>query len=82
MKKKLLIAGSAIAGLLIVSFLGLALFLDANQFRPQLEQAMGAALGRTVERVIAAASARTPVCLISPVGSPVSDTAPKRARTR
>jgi AsmA protein len=48
MKKKLLIAGSAIAGLLVVSFLGLALFLDANQFRPQLEQAMGAALGRTV----------------------------------
>src|SRR6266850_4301974 len=48
MKKKLLIAGSAIAGLLVVSFLGLALFLDANQFRPQLEQAMGGALGRTV----------------------------------
>jgi AsmA protein len=48
MTKKLLIAGAAIAGLLVVSALGLFLFLDANQFRPQLEQAMGAALGRTV----------------------------------
>jgi hypothetical protein len=43
MKKKLLIAGSAIAGLLVVSILGLVSFLDANQFRPQLEQTMGGA---------------------------------------
>jgi AsmA protein len=48
MKKKLLIAGSAIAGLLVISILGLVLFLDANQFRPQLEQTMGEALGRKV----------------------------------
>jgi AsmA protein len=48
MKKKLLIAGSAIVGLLIVVVAGLWLFLDANQFRPQLENAMGGALGRKV----------------------------------
>jgi len=48
MTKKLLIAGSVIAGLLVVSGLALVLFLDANQFRPQLEQAMGDALGRKV----------------------------------
>lgn len=48
MKTKLLIAGSAVAGLLIVVAVGLWLFLDANQFRPQLENAMGAALGRKV----------------------------------
>lgn len=48
MKKKLLIAGSAVAGLVVVAVLGLWLFLDANQFRPQLEAAMGGALGRKV----------------------------------
>src|SRR5687768_8429920 len=48
MTRKLLIAGSVIVGLLVVSVLGVALFLDANQFRPQLEQAMGGALGRKV----------------------------------
>ena len=48
MTKKLLIAGSVIVGLLVVSVLGLALLLDANQFRPQLEQAMEGALGRKV----------------------------------
>ena len=48
MKKKLLIAGSAIAGVLVAVVLGLWLFLDANQFRPQLESAMGGALGRKV----------------------------------
>ena len=48
MKKKLLIAGSAIAGLLVVVVVGSWLFLDANQFRPQLESAMGGALGRKV----------------------------------
>lgn len=47
MKKNLLI-GSAIAGLLVVSILGLVLFLDVNQFRPELEQTMGEALGRKV----------------------------------
>jgi AsmA protein len=48
MKRKLLIAVAAIAGLLVVSAVGLLLFFDANRFRPDLEQAMGAALGRTV----------------------------------
>ena len=48
MKKKLLIVCSAIAGLLVVSLLGLVLFLDANQFRPRLEQTMGQAIGRKV----------------------------------
>src|SRR5437773_8682225 len=48
MKKKLLIAGAAVAGLLVIVALGLWLFLDANQFRPQLESAMAGALGRKV----------------------------------
>src|SRR6266550_3019043 len=48
MKKTLLIAVSAAAGLIVVVGLGLWLFLDANQFRPQLEAAMGGALGRKV----------------------------------
>jgi AsmA protein len=48
MKKTLLIAISAVAGLVVVAGLGLWLFLDANQFRPQLEAAMGGALGRKV----------------------------------
>ncbi len=48
MTKKVLVAGAAIAGLLVLTVLGLFLFLDANQFRPQLEQAMGGALGRKV----------------------------------
>ena len=47
-KKTLLIAGSAVVGLLVVVGLGAWLFLDANQFRPQLESAMGGALGRKV----------------------------------
>jgi AsmA protein len=48
MKKTLLIAVSAVFGLAVVAALGLWLFLDANQFRPQLEAAMGGALGRQV----------------------------------
>jgi AsmA protein len=48
MKKKLLIAGASVVGLLVVSVLGLALLFDANQFKPQLEQTMGEALGRKV----------------------------------
>jgi len=48
MKKTLLIAISAVVGLVVVAGLGLWLFLDANQFRPQLEAAMGGALGRKV----------------------------------
>jgi AsmA protein len=46
--KKLLIAGAALIGLLIVVVLGLGLFLDANQFRPKLEIALSNALGRRV----------------------------------
>src|SRR6185436_16921308 len=48
MKKKLQIAGGAAVGLLGGSILLLMLFFDGNQFRPQLEQTMGAALGRNV----------------------------------
>ena len=48
MKKTLLIAISAVAGVVVLAGLGLWLFLDANQFRPQLEAAMGGALGRKV----------------------------------
>jgi AsmA protein len=47
-KKKLLIAGSVVAGLIVVLIFGVALFFDANQYRPELEQAMGQALGRKV----------------------------------
>ena len=48
MKKTLLIAVSAVAGLVVIAGVGLWLFLDANQFRPQLEAAIGGALGRKV----------------------------------
>ena len=48
MKKTLLIAVPVVAGLVVVAALGLWMFMDANQFRPQLEQAMGGALGRKV----------------------------------
>jgi len=48
MKKRFVIACGVIAGLLGVSLLALLLFFDANEFRPQLEQAMGEALGRKV----------------------------------
>src|SRR4051812_42018266 len=48
MKRKLLIACVAIAGLLGVSTAVSLLSLDANQFRPQLEQRLGEVLGRKV----------------------------------
>lgn len=48
MKKKLLVAGAVVAVLLLVTVLAVALLFDANQFRPQLEAAMGEALGRKV----------------------------------
>ena len=48
MKKTLLIAGAALVGLVVVVVLGVWLFFDANQFRPKVEEAMGAALGRKV----------------------------------
>jgi AsmA protein len=48
MAKKLLFAGVAVAGLLIVLVAGVFLFLDANQFRPKLEVMMADALGRRV----------------------------------
>src|SRR5712671_3498264 len=49
MAKKLLIAVVAIVGVLVLAAVGLALFLDANQFRPALAAKMGEALGRRVE---------------------------------
>ena len=48
MAKKLLIIGASILGMLIVAVLGLAFFLDVNQFRPTLEDTMSKALGRRV----------------------------------
>ena len=46
--KKLLIAGAVVIGLPLVLVLAIVLFLDANQFKPQLEAAIGDALGRKV----------------------------------
>jgi AsmA protein len=48
MKKRLPVIIAAVAGVLVAGVLGLWLFLDANQFRPQLEGAIGGALGRKV----------------------------------
>src|ERR1043166_2293042 len=47
--KKALIALAVILGLIVVAAVGLALFLDANQFRPALSTRMSDALGRRVE---------------------------------
>src|SRR6266566_790876 len=49
MAKKLLIAIVALVGLVIVAAVGVAIFLDANQFRPALTARMSDALGRRVE---------------------------------
>src|SRR5580765_1618537 len=49
MAKKILIALVAIVGVLVLAAAGLALFLDANQFRPALAARMSDALGRRVE---------------------------------
>ncbi|HXD73030.1 MAG TPA: AsmA family protein [Vicinamibacterales bacterium] len=49
MTKKILIAVGAVVVLLVVVAIGLALFLDANQFRPALAAKMTDALGRRVE---------------------------------
>jgi AsmA protein len=48
MKKRLVIAGSAIAGLLVMVVLAVPFVLDANQFRPTLEGELASALGRNV----------------------------------
>src|SRR4051812_36762798 len=49
MAKKLLIAAAALVGLIVIVAIGLALFLDANQFRPALAAKMGEGIGRRVE---------------------------------
>src|SRR5436190_12979701 len=49
MAKKILIAAAAVVGVLVLAAAGLALFLDANQFRPALASRMSEALGRRVE---------------------------------
>jgi AsmA protein len=49
MMKKLLVAAAAIVAIIAVAAVGLALFLDANQFRPALAARMSDALGRRVE---------------------------------
>ena len=46
--KKLLIVGVVVVGLPLVLVLAIVLFFDANQFKPQLEAAIGDALGRKV----------------------------------
>jgi AsmA protein len=48
MTKKLLVGVSILAGLLLVAVIALVFFVDANQFRPTLEEAMSRALGRKV----------------------------------
>lgn len=48
MKRTLLIAASVLVGIVVVVGVLLWLFFDANQFRPRLEAAMGAASGRKV----------------------------------
>src|SRR3954469_16127764 len=47
--KKVLIALAVVVGVLVLAALGVALFLDANQFRPALAARMSDALGRRVE---------------------------------
>lgn len=48
MKKNLLIAGAAAAGLVVVALIALPFVVDANQFRGTLEADMTSALGRKV----------------------------------
>jgi AsmA protein len=48
MRNKLLIAATALVVLVLLVVAGAWLLIDPNQFRPQLEQAMGGALGRKV----------------------------------
>src|SRR3954465_11696985 len=49
MTKKILVAAAVVVVLIVLVAVGLALFLDANQFRPALAAKMGEALGRRVE---------------------------------
>jgi len=48
MTKKPLIAVATLVGLLLLAVSGVVFFVDANKFRPTLEDAMGRALGRKV----------------------------------
>src|SRR5579864_5683258 len=48
MKKILLIAVSAVVGVVVLGALAFWLFFDADQLRPRLEAAMGGAVGRRV----------------------------------
>jgi AsmA protein len=47
-KRKLLVGGAVILGLLLIVVVGVAAFLDVNQFRPALEQQLKSAVGRDV----------------------------------
>ena len=49
MTKKLLIAVAAILAVVVIAAIAVALFFDANQFRPALAAQIGEALGRRVE---------------------------------
>src|SRR5438552_1234520 len=48
MRKKSLIGGLTIVGVLLIGVLGISLFVDINQFRPQLERQLTSELGRRV----------------------------------
>jgi AsmA protein len=47
-KRKLLVGGAVVIGLLLIVVVGAAAFLDVNQFRPMLEQQLKSAVGRDV----------------------------------
>src|SRR3954466_2019991 len=49
MTKKILVAAAVVVVLIVAVAIGVALFLDANTFRPALAARMSAALGRRVE---------------------------------
>src|SRR5262245_46340285 len=48
MLKKIALTTVIVLGILVVVSIGLAVFLDANQFRPTLERMLGDATGRKV----------------------------------
>ncbi|HMK29344.1 MAG TPA: AsmA family protein [Terriglobales bacterium] len=48
MMRKILIAGAIVLGLLIIAIIAVALLVDANTFRPQIEAKLQQALGRKV----------------------------------
>ena len=49
MKKKVLLIGAAVVAVLLIAVVALPFLIDANQFRPKLEEEMTNALGRKVQ---------------------------------